>query len=448
MIRKPDRNVFYYLLFIVVASCIVPVSAADVTIDPTDKIKDAINSADPGDTIILNSGTYSEYNIPVTKTIALRANTSAGGNRSNTIIDAGGNGRIFDVSGGSTVFTLEGLALLNGQAPAASHGGAIYHHGSGTVNVTASNFTSCQAGTGSGKGGAISSSGTLIVNTSVFYRCRAGGGKGGAIHFAGGIHPLTVSSSYFRYNTASSGSAIYIDDSQDTLLKYNWFHPDTAGLDAVYVSGGSTVTAENNWWGQNHNIDGFYIISSGTLDVDPWLVLGATADPTSITTGDRSTVKANLTFNSDGTNTSVGGLYVPDGIAVDFAVVTDSGFASGSVSPAAPVTANGVAVTTFTPSAAGTANISVSSDEQWVYTEILVTLQADPTPPGGGTSSGSSSVPGDAGDSCNMTTRRETITRVKAGRDRGIFVLTVYHGMLPVRDYPGGYHPVQGSWRD
>ena len=82
-------------LFIMMLVLVVPVSADIHTINwpgsgATTIITDTINSAGVtnGDVIVLNPGTYKEYNIDILKNITIRANTSYGGTAANTIIDA------------------------------------------------------------------------------------------------------------------------------------------------------------------------------------------------------------------------------------------------------------------------------------------------------------------------------------------------------------------------
>jgi hypothetical protein len=97
-------------------------------------------------------------------------------------------------------------------------------------------------------------------------------------------------------------------------------------------------------------------------------VLGINATPSSVNAAQPSAIRANLTFNSAGTDTSGGGIFVPADITNTFAVVTGS----GSVSPLTAGTANGVAQTVFTPAGTGATNISATADGQTVYIGIPV----------------------------------------------------------------------------
>jgi hypothetical protein len=91
-----------------------------------------------------------------------------------------------------------------------------------------------------------------------------------------------------------------------------------------------TVTATNNWWGCNFGpgaggpVDGGCFGTpgvpngvSGSVTATPYLALRAAASPAAIGPGGSSTATADLTINSDGTNTSGGGT-VPNGIVAAF----------------------------------------------------------------------------------------------------------------------------------
>jgi PGF-pre-PGF domain-containing protein len=297
---------------------------------------------------------------------------------------------------------------------AVNYGGAIYSSG-GTVTISFSSFDNCSATI---YGGAISSDGsTLIVTTSSFSNCSAliGGAissesssltitttsfsncsarLGGAIYHIS--QTLTVTSSTFsgcsaivaggailstedRFTIASStfsdcstgwyGGAIYSDSTG--TIHFSRFYQNTGSGSAVEVLGWGAVDATNNWWGANTEPSGFV---HGDVDYTPWLTLGITASPSSITTAQTPTIRTNLTFNSSGYDTSGGGVYVPANITNTFAVIAGS----GSVSPLTNGTVNGVAGTTFTPAYSGTTTISGTVDDQTVFINLTV-AQGAPT---------------------------------------------------------------------
>jgi hypothetical protein len=419
LVKQRYGLVFAGLLIFALA-CTGPVTAAPlpvicqnvITLNEGDSIVAAVGNVCDGGTIILNPGTYSQHDITISKSLTIRANTSYGGTAANTIIDAQSLGRIFDNTGGHAL-TIGSLALRNGNVGGggiAVYGGAIYASG-GTITISSSTITDCSA---SG-GGAIGIwSGTLIITSSTIAGCSATNGPGGALLIQDSA--ASISSSTISGCTASNGGAIYnygtlavttstlsgcsasvnggaISSSRPLTITSSTFTGNTAGAagSAIYSTGSgssvhfsrfyqnlypvwgvvhspTSVEAQNNWWGTNDNP---VVQTAGYVNDEPWLVLGANATPASITTARTSLITANLSFNSPaGTDTSPSG-HIPDGTPVTFAVVT-----GGSVSPAATVTAQGVAHTVFTPSGAGTATISVTVDGQTVF----ITLPVSPPP--------------------------------------------------------------------
>jgi predicted outer membrane repeat protein len=238
----------------------------------------------------------------------------------------------------------------------ASAGGAVYF-GSGTHIITGSTFTNCSATSG----GAIYTSGTMTITSSTFSSCPAT--NGGAIFNSG---TMTITSSTFSSCSASSGGAIYHNSGVSTV-HYSRIYNCNTGTAVVHNAG--TFSATNTWWGTNANPAGY---TSGSVTSTPWLRLGATASPSSIASSQTSLIRANLTFDSAGTNTIASG-HIPNDTVVMFAIVSGP----GSLSAAGNATTFGAAEITFTPAGAGTTNISATVDDQTVYTRVTVSL----TPP-------------------------------------------------------------------
>jgi hypothetical protein len=222
-----------------------------ITIDNTSSaIRNAVSSAQEGDTIILNPGIYRENDIRANHSITIRANTSFGGSPANTIIDGeGGPAGIFvsvwdnpeDYPAPSLI--IDNLTLRNGHKAQTSGGGAVL--GAGPVNITSSIISNCSTVNGDpngfanmdgGFGGAInangavtiisstitdctaevtggaifSSNGPVIINSSIINGCSAGsvgsGGSGGAISSGGSV--TLVSSTISNCSAGFSGGAI------------------------------------------------------------------------------------------------------------------------------------------------------------------------------------------------------------------------------------------------
>ncbi len=298
--------------------------------------------------------------------------------------------------------TASSTSFLGSSSTAYAYGGAIYNTGS--LTITNSTFTgnraTANANTGVvlggstanayAEGGAIYSTGTLTVTNSIFVNNTATASAtatalfgsttarsyafGGAIYNAG---PLNVSGSNLENNrvTATSnpdttsdayGGAIYniggtVDDRE---IHFNRIIGNT-NYDIYSASG--AVDAENNWWGSNTSPSSRV---SGTVDVNPWLVLTITANPGSIRRGSTSNLSADLTHNSNNQDTSSQG-NVPDGILAAFSILIGS--TVGTVNPTSANTINGRANSTFTAgNTLGIARIATTVDGVTVYTDIII----------------------------------------------------------------------------
>ena len=136
---------------------------------------------------------------------------------------------------------------------------------------------------------------------------------------------------------------------------YEVYSPDTSG----------SVNAINNWWGSNNAPSNVY----GLFNVNPWIVLVVSSNPTQINTGATSVITADLTKNSNGQNTTslYPGDYVPNGMTVNFS--SDS---LGNVNPVMSTTLNGLANTTFTGYSAGISAVSATVNGQNVTTNVSI----------------------------------------------------------------------------
>jgi ligand-binding sensor domain-containing protein len=96
-------------------------------------------------------------------------------------------------------------------------------------------------------------------------------------------------------------------------------------------------------------------------------VLGISASSSAITAAETSSIRANLTYDSKGFNTSSGGHFVPDGTVVAF-------YATGGTVPQAhTATDAGISAATFMPAGSGTATITATVDDQSVTVPVEVT---------------------------------------------------------------------------
>ena len=395
------------------------VSAGTVTISPGGSssidipaLTTALANAGSGGTVILNPGTYYIYGITVGNSTTIRANTANGHTAVDTIIDGMEEGSsIFTTTSGSTI-VLDNLTLKNGSASLGGQfqdGGAIYNNG-GTLTVTSSMFTGCSASLNgswplaSGQGGAIyNNGGTVTVISSTFTGCSAT--SGGAIDNGNSGNTVTVISSTFTNCSAVYNSAYYVGGqggailNQGTLtvmsstftgcsatgtierggaianygtisgIHFSRFSGNSASYEgsAIY-NVGSITSASDTWWGANSTPSGsLYGINPSIYT--PWLNLTATATPSSITTSQTAVIRANLTWDSPTHDTASGGIFVPNGIPVAYTLTGSA----GSLGVTGGNLTAGSNTTIFSPSAVGTAYISVAIDGYMVIVPVTVT---------------------------------------------------------------------------
>ena len=194
------RMIFCGLIIALVIVICPPVAAVDHTLNPGDSIARNITDALPGDTLILNPGIYQQNNIDVSKNIIIRANTSSGGNQTNTIIDGQSLDGIFFFSGAYS-FTLDNLTIRNGKSV---HSGAIYSLYSHSISITSSTIANCHST--NSEGGAIAAD-TISIASSTITDCSSAGGDGAAIWAS---NTLNITSSTIRScSTTGFGGAIY-----------------------------------------------------------------------------------------------------------------------------------------------------------------------------------------------------------------------------------------------
>lgn len=263
-------------------------------------------------------------------------------------------GAIHTQSSSSSSFTVTNSMFDS--CTAKVRGGAINSY-STSVTVTNSTFDNCTSTAGNA-GGIYSDGGVTVINSSTFNICTAKGGNGGAIDLIGGT--IEVTNSTLTGCTAYNGNAI--NSSGTGEMHFSRIYNCSSSGKTVNSTG--TFNATNNWWGTNNPSSGF---NSSNVFVEPWLVLGAIVDPSSITPAGTSTVRANLTWNSAGTDTSGIG-HVPDGIPLSF----DIARGSGNLSVTNGYLISGINESIFTPDGLGTTNLSATLDDQTVNVSLIV----------------------------------------------------------------------------
>lgn len=233
----------------------IPEPTVSAGIGPTDSIQTAVFAAADGDTIWLDPGIYREHDIVIDRNITIRANTSLGGNRGNTFIDAEQAGRIFNITGPFT-FAIDNLSLRNGSVSSAdplvwAEGGAILaRYEESTLIITSSAFSDCQVTTLApsvyGAGGAIAAYGALSITGSSFTDCSAtgtgGAHSGGAVYAANGFGAVIASSTFTRCSvtgTQGVGGAVF---NALSLTSSTFENCSASGVNTI---GGAVTLAEN-----------------------------------------------------------------------------------------------------------------------------------------------------------------------------------------------------------
>jgi parallel beta-helix repeat protein len=199
-------------------------------------------------------------------------------------------------------------------------------------------------------GDTANAQGTIISNNI------SNNGNGGLVFPGGGIRLLV--------GPGATTTAL-------ATANFNRIVGNSVGLDNTTAA---IVDAINNWWGSNAGPGGAGSDTvSGPVNFSPWLVLQVSASPSSVPPGGMATVVADLTTNSNGTNTSALG-HVPDGIPVSFAA------ALGAINPSTSVTRLGMAFATFTAGAVpGSATVLATVDNQ-TSSAIIIVLAVTPSP--------------------------------------------------------------------
>jgi CSLREA domain-containing protein len=350
----------------------------------------------------------------VTMTNCTVSNNTAG--TTGTLVEGGGI-YIRHTNGGAIM--IHGTNV-SGNTSASRGGGIAIVPQSGTQAVTIdqdsviSGNTSQGAGTGVSEGGGIynsiiGSSTTNITEVTVSNNAlsnvsanqRGGGG------IAQGTGPITVSFSRFANNATNAGGG--------------------TGFRKDLNAGAATIT--NNWWGCNTGPSAapcqtaVLAAGSGSMNFNPWIILRHSASPTTIVTGQASTLTADFLQNSAGGSIAVADLDALIGTSISFGSAVRGNLSAAQTT----IQSNGTATATFTATSAGagsagatvdnqttTANVTINqastttqilSDSPDPSTQgqlVTVTYQVNVTSPGGGTPTGNVQVT-DGVDSCTGT---------------------------------------------
>jgi len=284
--------------------------------------------------------------------------------RSSAISNCSANSGGAVTAGGGGVI-LESSAITDCSAQS---GGAIGTGGDVTMTGSSS-IRNCSA---SVRGGGINAGGLVTVISSSITDCSTNG-DGGAIQVYGtGVSGTSVSvtSSTIANCSAARGGAVFAHSSGSSSIRFSRLVNNSNGGNAINATFPVTVT--DTWWGTNS--PDFSNLVNGPVTYDPWLVMSVSASPSSVTIPQNSAVRVTITNTSAGTDTSAGGIFIPDGVPVIWSFTG----VSGSILPATGTLVNGVHSTSLAPTNAGTAQVNAVIDSQTV--SVPVSVAAAPTP--------------------------------------------------------------------
>ncbi|HIP71094.1 MAG TPA: hypothetical protein EYH05_06830 [Anaerolineae bacterium] len=208
---------------------LTPAQAMSITVNPGDSIQAAIDNAQPGDTILIQPGLYTE-SLTLSTAVSL-----TGSHSQTTIIQAEAGQRVLTVTGTAVDHTviISGLTLANG-ASTGNGGGILLDNGAAPILQ----HLILQNNRAAGGGGLyIAANSNLILRQSVISSNHAITYNGGGL-WAGG--PVTISQTQFINNNAQSyggGAATKSTNLYDSLFADN--QCDTAPLPC---SGGGLAT--------------------------------------------------------------------------------------------------------------------------------------------------------------------------------------------------------------
>jgi methionine-rich copper-binding protein CopC len=336
-------------------------------IGPKKTIKNATKAVITDGTVHIASGIYNENGISdFSKNINF-----IGEDKYQTIIDGNKLGGLFSLGaqGVTYSYSFTNMQFRNGSA---YNGGAIANTCGNILidNCIFKNNIASYTGAAIYGFGTVSAPATFTVTNCNFTNNSASHGAIGI-----GLTSLSVTGSDFTSNTGATASILWSNFGTISNFQFNRII-GTGNL----ISSDSGGDVSLNWWGSNS--DPSAKVTGVTLY--NWLVLLSNSNPTTIATGQTSTVTANLLYDSgillDPTNPdfyyhdpTFG--HVPDGIVVNFATG-----ALGTLNPLIGTMIDGAASTTFRAGLTlGTAVISSVVDSETSTSNVNIVQGSAPT---------------------------------------------------------------------
>jgi hypothetical protein len=279
-----------------------------------------------------------------------------------------------------------------------SAGGAIWFLGGGTLTVSESVFSNNTTTTSSG--GAIDffanpSPGSLTITQSTFRNnTSSGGGDGGAVRVTGdlSVNSSILDSAFTNNSVGGSGAqggAISVQSSSQSLnIAFNRFYQNSAATAgngfALSVSGSTSVTADQNWWGLNTGPGANDIFG---LTPANWLQVRGIATDTTLAPGGSTSITADLLGLNTGGSISGASLNGLPAFPVSGSIFGATTL--GNLSNAGTQFINGTSSATFiADGTAGFATVQINADGETITATIdipttvssIARVSASPSP--------------------------------------------------------------------
>jgi Secretion system C-terminal sorting domain len=300
-----------------------------------------------------------------------------------------GSGGALAMWGGTVTIT---NCTFSNNSETGVYGGAIFFGTGGTMSISNSTFSgNSVTATSSGipaSGGAIyfsgSGTGLTITNTSFSSNSATDNinteADGGAIWLNSGNLSFTRCSFTNNSVTATAGSgyggAIFCANSSSAAISYSRFTGNTASTGGNAIRAGViTLTANDNWWGQNSGPGGSDLsTSSATITTTTYLQLRLAPARNTITTSDTTLLTADILGRNSG------GLIAASNLSG--LPTFPSSFGSAALGTLSSQTqfVNGIATAKYTSgSSIGTGSAQVTADNQTVTVSPTVSVIASVT---------------------------------------------------------------------
>lgn len=274
-------------------------------------IQDAINAANPNDTVLVDPGVYYEHILVPNKALVIGSlflTTQDADYIAQTIIDGSNSGRVFYIVGTNEFITLSGFTVQNGYTSGNTFGGGIYIQAAINLTLTDLIVKSNIATQGGGVGFLWYTSARILNtifsnNQGVDDPINYVNGEGGAVYARSAN--LTFVDCHFENNTASLGGAISEVEGNHTFLQCSF-----RGNSAIYLGeaiasfGGQNSTFEKCSF-ENHPLGAVFEPWEANLTITNCLIANNKQIITSSNTGDEIKIISSTIVNNQGGDYSI-----------------------------------------------------------------------------------------------------------------------------------------------